>query len=102
MIDQGTAFAVDPDQLASLGRELGEATQVLAAALRRLEDVRSSASDWAADGTLPLGLSRFLDAVGWAVDSARGGASSLVTDLAGASNHYRAADDPARVASQGR
>ena len=102
MIDQRASFAVDPDELASLGRVLGEAAQVLATARRRLEDVRSGASEWAADGTLPVGLSRFLDAIDWAVDSARGGASSLVTDLAAASGGYRSAEDSARLRAGAR
>jgi hypothetical protein len=97
VIDQGAAFAVDPDELAVLGRVLDDATQVLATARGRLEAVRSSSSEWAADGTLPLGLSRFLEAIDWAVDSARGGASSLVTDVIGASRSYQEAEDSARL-----
>ncbi|HEX2809085.1 MAG TPA: hypothetical protein VHN80_23220 [Kineosporiaceae bacterium] len=97
MSDLEAAFAVDPDELASLGRALDDATQVLATARRRLEDVRSGASEWAADGTLPLGLTRFLDAIDWAVDSARDGASCLVSDVGAAARGYRDAEDSARL-----
>ena len=95
MSDQGAAFAVDPDELAALGRVLDDATQVLGTARSRLADIRSSSSEWAADGTLPIGLTRFLDAIDWAVDSARSRASSLVADVAAASRGYRAAEDRA-------
>jgi hypothetical protein len=94
--DQGAAFAVDPDELAALRRVLDDATQVLGTARSRLADVRSSSSEWAADGTLPIGLARFLDAMDWAVDSARSGVSSLVSDVVAASHGYRAAEDRAR------
>jgi len=102
--DQGAAFAVDPGELAALGRVLDDAAQVLAAARGRLDGVRSNAPEWAADGDLPIGLARLLDALDWAVNSARDHTASLSADVIGASRGYRSAEDAAglRAAPGGR
>jgi len=94
--DQGAVFAVDPDELAALGRVLDDTAQVLGVARGRLAGVRAEAPGWAADGDLPIGVARLLEALDWAVSSAREQTSSLSVDLIGASRGYRAAEDASR------
>jgi hypothetical protein len=92
-------FAVDPDELAALGRVLDDTAQMLGAARGRLSGVRADAPGWAADGDLPIGVARLLEALDWAVNSARGHTAALSADLIGASGGYRAAERDANAGS---